>query len=88
MSKSYFAVFTPNETAIQSLVKDANTLITCGIMLYISQGNTVYSIITGTLFTILLIGQVQKARKSIRDFRNKQDLQRWVDSLPDDDKTH
>ena len=81
--KTKFAVFNKNETVAESIYKDFVTGCMVAFCVYISQGNTWWTFVTGLMFLMFLFAKVSAIMKGNNEFKSKADLQKWVDELPD-----
>ena len=81
--KTQYAIFNKNETVSQSLYKDMVTGIMVAFCVYISQGSTWWTFVTGLMFMVFLFAKVKRMMDDNNEFKNKADLQAWVDKLPD-----
>ena len=86
MSDTKYAVFNKNETVAESLYKDFVTGVLVSFCVYISQGSTWWTFVTGLMFIVFLLGKVKNVMKDNHEFKSKEDLQKWVDSLPEPPK--
>lgn len=78
-----FAIFVKDETVAQSIYKDVVTGIMVSFCVYISQGSTWWTFITGLMFLIFFFSKVKTMMKMRNSFKCKKDLQAWVDTLPE-----
>ncbi len=83
MSELNLAVFVKDETVVQSIIKDLFTCITCGFLVYVSQGSTWWTFVTGLMFILFMFAKVESIIKNNNTFKTKEELQKWVDKLPD-----
>ena len=83
MSDTKYAIFNKNETVAQSLYKDFVTGVLVAFCVYISQDSTWWTFVTGLMFIVFLLAKVKGVMKDNHEFKNKEDLQKWVDDLPD-----
>lgn len=84
MKQYEYAVFMTSETVLESFVKDTFTLIIIAFAVYISKDSTFYTFLTGTLLIVFAwIRVVSAINKKQTKFRSKEDLQKWVDGLPE-----
>ena len=85
MKEEKYVIYSHNETLLQSIVKSIFMFIIVSFCVYVSKDSTFYTFITGS-FLILFVWI--RASKLINDtknvFRNKEELQKWVDSLEGD----
>lgn len=80
-----YAVFEKNETVSESIYKDFVTLVMICFCVYISQGSTFWTFITGGMFMLFMFGKIALLMKSQKRFNTKASLLEWVNSLDDDD---
>ncbi len=83
MRELNLAVFVKDETVVQSIIKDLFTCIMCGFLIYISQGSTWWTFVTGLMFILFLFAKVKNIISNNNTFKTKEELQEWVDKLPD-----
>ncbi len=76
-----YAVIQLNETGAESFYKDIVTGVMVAFCVYISQGSTFWTFVTGLMFLVFLFGKIGVILKKQTKFRTKDDLQAWVDSL-------
>ena len=79
-----YAVFLAGEKVSESFYKDLVTGVMVAFCVYISQGSTFWTFITGLMFLLFMFGKISLLFKRQKRFRTKKDLQAWVDSLGDD----
>lgn len=87
MSNIEMAVYMPNETVKESIYKDVVTGIMVAFCVYISQDSTFWTFITGLMFLVFLFSKVSAAvGRGTKKFKTKDELQKWVDALPETQK--
>ena len=83
MSDMKMAVFVKNETVMQSIYKDFVTGVMCAFLVYISQGSTWWTFVTGAMFILFIFAKMSSIISKNNTFKTKAELQKWVDELPD-----
>ncbi len=81
--KTKFAVFIKDETVMESIYKDFTTGSMVAFCVYISQGSTWWTFVTGLMFILFLFAKISSIMKRDNEFKSKKELQEWVDSLPE-----
>ena len=85
MKESKLAVFVKNETVMQSIYKNFVTGVMVAFCVYISQGSTWWTFVTGLMFIVFLFAKTKQIMGSnVNHFKTKAELKKWVDDLPDD----
>ena len=83
-TKTELKVFVKDETVIESIIKDFITFAMVAFCVYISQGSTWWTFVTGLMFLIFMAAKLTAIYSKAKPFKTKAELQEWVDSLPDD----
>jgi len=84
MSDTKYAVFVKNETVAQSIYKDFVTGVMVAFCVYISQGSTWWTFITGLMFLVFFFANVKSMiLDNANNFKSKEELQNWVNGLED-----
>ena len=76
-----YAVYEKGETFMSSLYKDIVTFSLLCFSIYISQGSTWWTFITGIMFLLFVFAKLSLAMKRYNRFKTKEELQAWVDKL-------
>lgn len=75
------------ETVVQSWAKDLFTLIVLAFMVYLSQGSTWWTFVTGTMFIGFMGLKVFAAvRSSQNKFDSTDDVRAWLDRIDEERK--
>jgi len=83
MSDIKLAIFVKDETLAQSIYKDFSTFVMVAFSVYISQGSTWWTFVTGLMFILFVLVKIKGVMNKNNEFKTKADLQKWVDDLPD-----
>jgi len=83
MSDTKYAVFVKDETVAQSIYKDFVTGVMVAFCVYISQGSTWWTFVTGLMFLVFLFAKVKSLLDKQNNFKSKEELQHWVEGLED-----
>lgn len=76
-----------NITAGQKFVNNLFTWSMLLLCIYVSQGSTWWTLVTGVLFVLCLVSQVKKFTKDYQiTLKSRADAVAWANSLPYDDK--
>lgn len=81
MSDIKYAVFNKTETVRESVYKDFVTFSLLIFCIYISQDSTWWTFVTGICFLLAVFGKISSLMKRYHQFKNKDELQEWVNSL-------
>ena len=83
MSDIKTAVYVKEETVMQSIYKDFVTLVMVAFSVYISQGSTFWTFVTGLMFILFMFLKIKSVMDKGNYFKTKAELQKWVNDLPD-----
>ena len=86
MDDKEFVIFKEHESVAESFYKDFVTGVVVTFLVYISQGSTFWEFITGGMFIIFVLTNIQVTLGKAKKFKGKKELQQWLDSLPDERK--
>lgn len=78
-----FAVFNKTQKLSHSIYSDFMTGVMIAFCVYISQGSTWWTFVTGLMFIIFMGAKITAAMKRYKQFKTKEELQAWVDTLED-----
>ena len=83
MSDTKYAVFSPpKRTRIESLFSNIVFVTMFAFLVYISQGSTWWTFVSGSMFLFILYGKIAAiVKKDMHKFTTKAELQAWVDGL-------
>jgi hypothetical protein len=87
MSNKEFAVFAPkHETKMESAFSNIKFIVMFSFLVYISQGSTWWTFVSGSIFLIILFSRVAKyIKRDTITFKTKAELQKWVDGIEEND---
>lgn len=78
-----FAIFDRNESLVESVFKDFVTFSFLAFSIYISQGSTWWTFITGLMFLTFLFAKISILTKRQKVFKNKKEIIEWAEKLND-----
>lgn len=82
----HIAIWKVKESLAESIVKDFVTLITVGFLIYLSQGSTWWTFVTGGIFILLISFHVNKIiSKSENKFSTTDQVRAWLDRIDAED---
>lgn len=82
MSTEKYAIYKYGETVTSSIYKDIVTFSFLSFCIWLSQGSTWWTLVTGVMFLAFGFGKmaiIMKQNKHV--FKTKAELQKWVDGL-------
>ena len=85
LDETKYAVLIAGEKVSESFYKDFVTGVMISFCVYISQGSTWWTFVTGWMFLLFVFAKITLVMQRQKRFRTKKDLQAWVDSLDDDE---
>lgn len=83
MKSTKFIVLENNQTLLESLIENVINLMVAALFVYISRDSTVWSLISGGIFILLLVAQVAKLTGRHKKFKTKDELIAWAKTLPE-----
>ena len=78
-----FVIFDSNESVLDSIFKDFVTFSLLSFSIYISQGSTWWTFITGLMFLTFLFSKISILMKRQKTFKNKKEIIEWAEKLKD-----
>ena len=76
-----YAIFDRRETVMESIYKDLFMFSLLGFCIWISQGSTWWTFVTGLFFILIVLAKISNAIKRYKTFKSKDELKAWVDKL-------
>ena len=84
MDKINYAIFDKNESTVDSIFRDLVTFSFLIFCIYISQGSTWWTFLTGCMFLLFTLARMNSMfTDKYQQFKTKKELLEWVNKLPD-----
>ena len=84
MDKINYAIFDKNESTVDSIFRDLVTFSFLIFCIYISQGSTWWTFLTGCMFLLFILARINiMFTDKYQQFKTKKELLEWVNKLPD-----
>ena len=83
MIEEKIVVFDKRESFAESFYKDFVTFSMLAFCIWISQGSTWWTFITGLMFLFFTFGKIAIAMNRNKTFKSKKELMEWAEKLDD-----
>ena len=83
MSEENIVVLDKRESVLESFYKDFVTFSLLAFCIYISQGSTWWTFLTGLMFLIFTFAKISIIMKRHKVFKSKKELLDWANKLDD-----